>query len=1170
MTDAAYRKLRELDEDYRAKARTLGEVAAQAFFQTSENGTQFITLKGRCLVATHLAITSDLGIGNLKTPMVRHMRDRYMKDRSQRSYLYQQTGTALNRIKTLEETAISKLDAANSMVVRHLIGLSDPGRDFCERHGEQFLKDIATCIGEAGDFSPQDIERFKIKMLADKHTNLTSFYNKIREAFDSFSLKATRRSQIDTRLVQITSSVESDKTLELVRSLKNADGPKIICVCGSPNSGRATLVRTALKKLDIDFNNPAKQYYRCEENISELMDATPSMPLPILGIDCREKSYLDILAQTAQFFGIEDHLSNGSNTIKQLLEEIQIAARLQPALFIFASPDISRRGLLARTKDLGLRRLLLTLAQANFRSRIIVTNVEPWKTGYETRSGIEVLDLDVDDPVLDKLQEFFVNSPVLHENVIDALATHEHLLNKVLPGSLLSLAVSAIRLSDKHPSSDITIQRVVGCLVKLVSSEDYADEIGLRRTTTPKIMSASVLSAYADLWDMMQATLLERLPVFDWLLPLIAASDDGLTASTLQYLFRNFDVSGTEKPLREVLVALGELSDTSKGRLVFKYRVIRPNVVELNPTELSRDTLLNDFSFEGQAPRHMIRYVMDGPIAQGLIFAVKRAESEVDKDGRYRRTYRTISRLARLRAKWVKLQSPHVYGENKRDLNRDILALVSLLASLDPEKILATARNEVEGTERRISTAFKEGRVFSGDPKETLSDLERLAFAYHIMFRRDIDRDNRLTMRLDQDALRLDILLQFFHGVGKRQYSSLNDDQQQLPDQIPNFLLHTFSPATIADLLTSIGVSSLYADRPGILRRAIKLAESYRFSLLPEEFRDGSKFLDMSLSIDMTFLRLWEAEVDALFLGYVPKGSTPNEAWDLIDERLKEIERRLKIPLSEGTDNHDKHHEHRKRARVRILVQRLRLDTFRATLPKKSILTKVHDIMTEASSIFPLERSSNAGLSGRNARRMIRALLGEPALNAIVGHDPTLDERVRLAEDLLRLNIARLSQYSGGDRVGVLIDQSLLSIVRGDLVAALGFVEQAGDSLLHESLSLGLQADLLWVHAQVLYAVGRTSEETSKDLIDDKRLRLIYLQEAHDYASRLSEISSGRFPYYFGVAVELLRRIEDVLISERVKISVVDKMTKARARKVLSRLRSPASAEVGILEQSPE
>lgn len=962
-------------------------------------------------------------------------------------------------------------------------------------------------------FNPQNSELYVLQLKNILRSNLSDFKSALvallKKVYE-LGFSAPLQSLIDSELAGVvyeedSGALKNDHTKEAFDSiysyLLEPSENLTFCISGSVHSGRTSLLRTVFDRFGVRLDGS-----ECPGIIKHNPQTEQSSLIPICALSCHQKTYEETLGYLENFFGIGIDDFGPAIGIDEQLRRIRQSASKQAVVYIFTNIDLNDLDRSqSHIRGQGIVRLLNTLGTAHSENKILVTNSKPIADFFPDQSKVKIRDISLKDRSYKELLTFFEDNDSVRKQINSIMLERPNLAKKAISGALLSFVAGAIRILANLPcshsgpsqnSQDISFfTQLLGDFAS--RNEEDVNEKGDKTRDAEVELSKTV-------WDRIKPVIVEMNPALDWALPHIAASDDGLSISSLRSMFmRRHTGKGTiDEAFQEFLVALNKLREVTRGHLLYRSTASIINDLEITPEDFERSACLSDQNNTLNAPDHRILFSLDPLAAVGLMRAVR-----YEKPTRYREVYRTIARLARDRSSLIKLQMEGVYGQRKADMRRDLLAYVALLASLDEGAIQKQISPPIDAI-----LANHELQVFASNNSDLgskVTDAERLAFAYHALLERDIDRDYRLTMRLDEDKLRLNLYLQMFQGVGLRKRGSAIK-HEPLPDQIPAYLKSALKLDAIADLLTSIAVSALYADNVVRLYEVISLAKNY-WEELRQIIESGGKQAAVASRARVRLFRLWEAEIDALFLGYVFPGNDIDGCWKDLEKRIAEIKNLYSEEQKKNSEINQK-----------LDLHKLRLDHARG-INVNEHQNEAQAYIERSASIYERHRLQDFALSGRPARRLIKVLVGEVG----VFGDDTLDSQsieksLHISRNLLRLNIARLSQFKGGDRVGILIDCALIELLRGKYINAIAYSERASDEIAYSSISRGLQADRLW-HQAVCLIVPFFAKGSDDPVFSTTGLSRDYAEEGLRKLDALIALSEDCFPYYFVIA-HLLRR----------------------------------------------
>ena len=362
-------------------------------------------------------------------------------------------------------------------------------------------------------------------------------------------------------------------------------------------------------------------------------------------------------------------------------------------------------------------------------------------------------------------------------------------------------------------------------------------------------------------------------------------------------------------------------------------------------------------------------------------------------------------------------------------------------------------------------------------------------------------------MILDEDSLKLELLICLFDGVGS--YFSV-DQQYQLPDEIPPHVSSSFSKKEICEILTGISLSAYFSNRYDLVFRAAKLSQQ----LLPAPLDDTEEepvvasYTTELKGLMPHLIRVWCVELDTLLIAPPMDNEKGDVHWSLMNTRIKEIEALLE---------HNKKEPCHKVCYQRLLFQKTRLKYYQ--VEQADIVQIAEVCKANASQINAFNAKSVGGMSGRNIRVLIKSLLGDPALFCM---PKDLKIKLETAIEMSHMNLARLSRYGGGDRIGTLVDEAMISFLSENYDDALYYIDLADNSLNYPKISHALRADSLWHHAQILFLTGTLTYEKHSSLNVPKDN---LLNRAKGKTEDLLRWSSKKYPLYQALGHFLMAKI---------------------------------------------
>lgn len=872
-------------------------------------------------------------------------------------------------------------------------------------------------------------------------------------------------------------NTKADQALNGLYASMSVDenAPHILGLIGPRFSGKTPLLIALLRTLGVDptaSGEDRSQYYRREGSATVL---------PVFAKNCNYLSFPELLDSVLQFLrsATSDRARPRVRSVEEKLALINQLAADRPALFVFANLDyFSEESITLSVKRGGVKRLLDILTQTARDTRIV----------FSSQSSFETVLKQTDAARAALVREFVVPSQTLldfktlhtgksHDVAVQLLHPLDEDVN--VSGQTLCLFSAAIALQ-------LPKERISEVIVALRSGRD----VGASRDQNLGEPTQGEIEAERICWHHILQQLGVENPII-WILALTAASFDGLSVSSIKETVQQLEMLNFVSEVNKPIWLIETLISATDRRLIFEME--NNSLASYERAASEKPIFVPD-----HRRRKERRYVMDPPMAQSLTRYLFEQEPIL-----FRMTRTIISIRARERSDLTKLQIRWIYGTSKHHYRRDIQAYSNLIASLDPDDIEPYAPRETETANILDSEAFSLPRLPSG--------AELIRYAYYRVLRKDIDRANRMSMVLDDDRVRLQLYLQLFHAGELFDYD--NEGALTLPDKIPTYLRNAFSKNEIAKMLVTVGIAAFFANRYDILQKASELADKMINRVAKAGFINENERADLISN----FMRLWCTELDALFLD-CRDSKTYEASWVVLTLRLKELKQRCSAISIPGLRD--------------LAVQRLRFHEARLaywSMPEEvNALAYVDTCMNAAKTINRGSKSSAGALSGRNVRILIKILLGDPAFSQPELTTEELEarsERITKASSLNAHNIARLSRYSGGDRVACLIDAALIELSKLNYLSAHDFISQADDSIYYPNLSFSLKLDLLWHRAQISYVIAKDAdvsvfEATGWDKSD-------FYRTAHHAARAVLHLSRGQFPLFSARATLLLSMISE-------------------------------------------
>ncbi|MGA8497264.1 MAG: hypothetical protein WB764_17395, partial [Xanthobacteraceae bacterium] len=450
-----------------------------------------------------------------------------------------------------------------------------------------------------------------------------------------------------------------------------------------------------------------------------------------------------------------------------------------------------------------------------------------------------------------------------------------------------------------------------------------------------------------------------------------------------------------------------------------------------------------------------------------------------------RQIHRLVAARAREQAHHRRLNVPGVYGARLTDLLRDIQAVLSLVASIDPKDLRSSASiRTLLPTE--VERAVLEGRA---------SGRTALRFAYLQIWRQDIDRDYRLSTEHAAEELRLHVLVAIATSIGK---SFAPRRPYEVNEGDLDTLRLAFSDDELLEFLTSL---ALAAHQAGAFEIAACTAEYAETKLSKRHVRQT-----------ILRMKLRRAHIDTMLLGRHPV--------------LNEIETRIKdyINSISGEAPTDK------QARLKLYLRLGEVCYLQGNLPASNGHTKRDEAYDAFRKSVTLEAEISGEdcvegrplISGHGARMFLRAMLDWAMTEAKSDNLTATQELLGAAKDLHAISVRRLSRHAA-DRAGLLLDAARLCRVEGYVkqhlhggavarqayVRARALLKSARAFVLQPGIPIAIRLDLDGLVARIGIQLAEVYDGNKQEL----------LQECGESAQRLLDVSDRfNLPIYMAYA----------------------------------------------------
>lgn len=801
-----------------------------------------------------------------------------------------------------------------------------------------------------------------------------------------------------------------------------------------------------------------------------------SLNLPVLCIQTRDRDYVSLCVEVLVFLErnafanankkanvpsqdealgkrwVELDQNDGAPSLQSLLTRIRDLHRKAPAFFVFmdvrATSYTDIRSLIRRH---GIGRLVETLFRSNADSRFLLTT----ESADDQFAKFSHRNFPLDPPTFARLAWYFSDDQEDEFTRVAEAHDFEALRDTPISGDVL------MALSILFSQNDVQHDEFFKMLKTLA--------IGKKDDAEPPV--DFVCRRLVESW---------RADKLIPIIALIAAASDGMMSETLRACITEWKLAFEGLDVADHDTIIAKLQDLKKlGRGLFLR--FQP------PTDFLSEELRFDEPMIKEGDEYYWTWEFDAGFAKVLlrILASDEAHAQV-----LRQAYRLVSIQARIRAQHRQLRGltgQRSFGQQVPE--RSVQAFIALLLSLPPsatglaDDTAAAARPDVLKVVHSASAVF------------TLTEFNQAAairYAYHVLLRAEADYDDRLSMSLDTDLLRLQLYTLLCANPGS--VLSWNGDRlKQRRHELPRELseanldhLKVFPIRIRSQILTSLGMAAFYSGYfPILLWADGKIGE---LATEDEDVADDHSRLiaarvDLECQIGFPLREALTAQGETKLADILPHGG--NNLSKVKSLLAQDIVRLTKIASKTGSKDET--------SAIRRL--NIRMDYLSALISPKG----------SAADLQPADKPS--AIQGRTARLWLKTKLHQfPLLSERSGTGWTLpyDRALILAaaDKILDANILRLSRYSGSERALTMIDYARKLMMQGHVGAALGAIESArgicflgasGDSVRLEVLYL--ETSILIAHAEVEHARRSMPQGKLQGIADDISVNLDYIDD---------------------------------------------------------------------------
>lgn len=584
--------------------------------------------------------------------------------------------------------------------------------------------------------------------------------------------------------------------------LRKSIGPRGAIIQGGRHSGKKVVLRHLVQRLE-----------------DQVLTLDNGVELPLLAMAMDDHTPHSFIDQAYRFFAsgrlrkseVDRRAATLSTTEK--LERTLAIARRQPAFVVIS--DIA-----AVEEDEVVRSLAGSYASDLL---LALLNGHPFtRVAFTTRLTLRMGSTAMEAPLRsDYVQSFQVSGKLGLPSVAAALGLTRdgQDLGRELDGLTARLAQIAISLPDipsDHPETEFFSSLRIGM-----------------RQGEPALICKLIAGRRLCRDDRL-------------LLGLICASHDGLRLSVLAKIVQRLQddgdltwASGLSSNLQDMMKGFEERAGNLKGLVQRRLVSVDPALIDLSTIEGHSRPSVNEvlFAVDDGWRSHFLKLWCD----EDRVLA--------------RKGHWLIAREAADQAR--KLRISQINNVDSVSFGRDIQTLHALMASIDVTSIQTrSAPAALEDSGFPLTGAWNsEGVVLpSLDVKAARPEpMVALRYAYHHLYRRDLDQDNyALLWRKEDAAARLGILLRILSPESPW----LSLDERGLSATLGHYghVLATFASEDVMNIFLAVAISALRLQKYEIVTDAVRLGEQFFADRRGEGIRR------------ITFMRLLRVEIDAALL----------------------------------------------------------------------------------------------------------------------------------------------------------------------------------------------------------------------------------------------------------------------------------------------------------------
>jgi hypothetical protein len=295
---------------------------------------------------------------------------------------------------------------------------------------------------------------------------------------------------------------------------------------------------------------------------------------------------------------------------------------------------------------------------------------------------------------------------------------------------------------------------------------------------------------------------------------LILAADDGMMAATLETCVRDWGKqdNGLNKcSYEEAFAKLDALSILGRG-LFLSHKT--------SPEFFGEEMRFDEPSFQEHRD-DFHRYQLDGTIAHEL----RKAIWEDGNKNYLRLAYRLVACQSRSRARYRSLRGTSIQqGFLQKLPERSLQSFISLLLSLSPKPTEPAKPRSTDTEAHQPVLTLATPKVFS--IKKNFDQTTAIQYAYYVVLKQEVDKDNALSMQHDADLLRMRLYTLLCANPGDVGYwdpADVTFNRGELPAVLRDATLQhlaDFPAQDRSDVFTALGLSAFYTQQHQVLRWA--------------------------------------------------------------------------------------------------------------------------------------------------------------------------------------------------------------------------------------------------------------------------------------------------------------------------------------------------------------